>query len=272
MNVNQDLTSRVADYYAAEAPPRAPDWVLQTALATVEITKQRRSRVRVPWRFPDMNSYAKFAVAAVAVVALGVVGLTLLRPADGPSVGGQSPSPSPVVSASPSSAPASPTLRATPNPIPTPPPLTGSFDSPLYGLSLSYPEGWNVVPGTKAWAGEWMNFDEGIGDQLHDPVKNSELFITASSMDLAGQSGEEWARALQLGDEPFCQLLPEPVTVDGSDGLRCGQQVAAWTADRGYFFRLYTGGDDPRATVAYEGAWFATVLETVQLTPETSGE
>ena len=268
MNANHDLKSRVADYYAAEAPPRAPDWVLQTALATIEITKQRRARVRVrvPWRFPDMNSYAKFAVAAVAVIALGVVGLTVLRPADGPSVGGQSASPSP------SPAPASPTVPATPNPIPTPPPLTGSFDSPLYGLSLSYPEGWAVVPGTKTWTDEWMNFDEGVGDQLYDPVKKAELFITVSSTDLAGQTGEDWARSLQLGGEPFCGLLPEPVTVDGSDGLSCGPQVAAWTADRGYFFRLYTGGDDPRATVAYEGPWFATVLQTVKLTPETAGE
>ena len=56
MNADLDLERRVADYYATEAPPRAPDWMLGAALATIDITPQRRVLIRVPWRFPIMNT------------------------------------------------------------------------------------------------------------------------------------------------------------------------------------------------------------------------
>ena len=36
-----------------------------------------------------MNSYAKMAIAAVAVIAIGAVGLAVLRPGTSPGVGGQ---------------------------------------------------------------------------------------------------------------------------------------------------------------------------------------
>jgi hypothetical protein len=93
MSPNRDLERRLSDSYATEAPPRAPDWVLGSVLATIDITPQRRALIRVPWRFPNMNSFAKLAVAAVAVIAVGAVGLTVLRPgqayvAGGPDVRG----------------------------------------------------------------------------------------------------------------------------------------------------------------------------------------
>ena len=48
--------TRIADYYATEAPPRAPDRVLEAALATIDTTRQRRALIRMPWRFPIMNT------------------------------------------------------------------------------------------------------------------------------------------------------------------------------------------------------------------------
>ena len=95
MNANHELERRLADFYATEAPQRAPDRVLESVLATSEITRQRRAVFRLPWRFPIMNSYAKMAIAAVAVIAIGAVGLAVLRPGTSPGVGGQAATPSP---------------------------------------------------------------------------------------------------------------------------------------------------------------------------------
>ena len=62
----------------------------------------------------------------------------------------------------------------------------------------------------------------------------------------------------------------EPINVDGANGLRCGQLVAMWAADRGYYIRLYTSGDDSRLEASYDDAWFRSVLDTVQLDPATA--
>jgi hypothetical protein len=265
MNANHDLNSRVARYYAAEAPPRAPDWVLKTALATVEITSQRRARIHAPWRFPGMNSYAKYAIAAVAVIALGVVGLTVLRPADGPSVGGQPASPSPPSPAPPSSS--GPTTSL----MPTPPPLTEQFVSASYGYAISYPAGWATRAGTEPWAGPGFVFDGPEGDKLYDPVLEDHLFVFAASRGLAGQPGEEWATEVLTSAEEPCEVEPEPITIDGADGLTCGGvRALTWAADRGYVFQLYTSGDEASLGDVYTPAWFETVLATVQLTPENA--
>src|SRR4051812_30389771 len=102
MNKDVDLERRLADYYATERPQRAPDRVLESALATTEITTQRRAVFRLPWRFPTMNSYARMALAAVAVIAIGALGLAFLRPGTSPGVGGPPvTTPSPRVSPTP---------------------------------------------------------------------------------------------------------------------------------------------------------------------------
>ncbi len=91
MTASDSLERRIADHYATEATPRAPDWLLASALETIDDTPQRRVLMRMPWRFPHMNNFAKVAIAAVVVIAVGAVGLSLLglRPnpgwADSPS-------------------------------------------------------------------------------------------------------------------------------------------------------------------------------------------
>jgi hypothetical protein len=85
------------------------DRVLDNVFALLDATPQRRSR----WparRIADMNTYAKLAIAAAAVVVAAVVGINLL-PSQGRVGGGPAasplPSPSPTLLASPSSSPAS---------------------------------------------------------------------------------------------------------------------------------------------------------------------
>lgn len=108
MNANLDLQRRLTDFYEAEAAQRAPNRVLETVLATTTMTKQRRAAFRLPWRFPIMNGYSKLAIAAVAVIAIGAVGLTVFRGGTPPGPGvlaTSSPDPSPSSSPSASRAP-----------------------------------------------------------------------------------------------------------------------------------------------------------------------
>jgi hypothetical protein len=116
MSATQNLERRIADFYAAEAPSRAPDRVLGSALATIDTTQQRRAFMRVPWRFPTMNRFSRLGIAAVAVIAVGVVGLSFLAGRTPGPGGVTSPTPSFVPSSAP---PVTPSLAPTPSPGPT---------------------------------------------------------------------------------------------------------------------------------------------------------
>jgi hypothetical protein len=58
-----------------------------------------------------MNGFARYAIAAVAVIAIGAVGLAVLQPGTGPGVGG--PAPSPTASPTPITTPAATRSPAT---------------------------------------------------------------------------------------------------------------------------------------------------------------
>jgi hypothetical protein len=265
MTANHDLERRLADYYEAEAPPAAPDWVLRDALATIDVTPQRRVFVRVPWRnFPTMNTYAKLAVAAVAVIAIGAVGISVLRPGNSPGVGGQIVTPSPEASRSLPPVPTSPPT-STPSPAP---PLTQSFTSALHGLSVSYPDGWTTQAATEPWTGGPYLFREPIADFVYDSARTDHLFLTMASQPIGDSTPDEWV-AEQVALEQCA--VTEPITVDGATGLIGADDcnVAFVTAGgRGYVFWLYTSGDEPWLSVTYDRAWFEEVLVTVQLLPE----
>jgi hypothetical protein len=108
MNATHDLERRITDYYATEAPSRAPDWLLAQALDSIDTTPQRRTMLGLPWRIPPMPTSGKLALTAVAIAAVGFVGLTLLR---GPVIGPAS-TPSPTASPSPLTSTPSPRLAA----------------------------------------------------------------------------------------------------------------------------------------------------------------
>ena len=264
MNANDSLERRLADFYESEAPPRAPDWVLRSALQIIDDTPQRHVVIRVPWRFPHMNTFAKVAIAAVVVIAVGAVGLSVLRPPSSSSVGGQptaSPSPSP-----------SPTVRATNTPEP-PPALTGSFTSDRHGFSISYPAGWDTSAATEPWAAAGLpNFGEPAGDFMFDPILTDHLFLVVASRPLEGQDGAAWAdeflNAMAANDD--CGLPLESVTIGSGPARLCagGGMVATWAGDRGYMVWLHTSGDDPTAVAAYDDAYFNEILATLQLRPE----
>ena len=81
MNANHELDRRLADFYAGEAPQRAPDRVLEGALASIDSTSQRRALVRVPWRIPTMDTAPQVSSRSMmtlpALLAITLVAVVL---------------------------------------------------------------------------------------------------------------------------------------------------------------------------------------------------
>jgi hypothetical protein len=262
MNANDSLERGIADVYEREAPPRAPDWVLVSILDAIDDTPQRRGLILAPWRFRHMNTFAKAAIAAVVVIAIGAVGLSVFGPRSPSGVGG-------LPSASPST---SPSLSPSPSPDPSaPPPLTSTFTSTMHGISLSYPTGWKLSRATTIWTGGGLNFPSPDIDYIYDGALTSDLFIATASQPLGSKAGGTWVSDFLRDPENDCAGGPtEQITVDGAKGSLCGTEVAFSVADRGYFIRLYTSGDEPWLETHYDTAWFKGLLATVQLHPENA--
>jgi|RhiMetdeSRZDD1v2_1073273.scaffolds.fasta_scaffold62899_6 hypothetical protein len=256
MNANDNLERRIADFYESEAPSRAPDWVLRSTLDTIDDTQQRRVLVRVPWRFPQMNSFAKLAIAVVAVIAVGAIGWRALGPNSPSGVGGQA-TPSPTIAPS-------PTPTATP--LPTAAPLTESFTSTRHGISLAYPAGWTSKPATEAAPSQisW-GFEQPWNDVIYEPTLTDQLFIAIVSQPFGGTSVAKWIT--QTGPVVECTGAMEPITVDGFEGATCDGLVLVAAGNRGYVIKLYTGDDLGSLRSVYSTAWFESVLATVRLKP-----
>ncbi|MEA2576691.1 MAG: hypothetical protein QOD78_279 [Chloroflexota bacterium] len=266
MTANDSLERRITDHYAAEAPPRAPDWVLGSTLDAIDATPQRRVLIRVPRRFPNMNNFAKVAIAAVVVIAVGAVGLSVLRPPTSSGLGGQ-PGASPSASAS------------TPGTSPgdsrkSPPALTGTYTSARYGFTIAYPAGWVTRPATDTWTTGVPDFGSTTGDVIYDPALQDHLWIMVASQPLAdGKTATQWVADLLsgLGGGGLCDGTPVPVTIDGNDGRQCGSPAAAVAAGgRGYAIVLYVSLDDPSVAAAYDQAYFDEILATLKLQPQNA--
>jgi hypothetical protein len=255
MNANDSLERGIVDAYEREAPKRAPDWVLASALETIESTPQRRALIPAPWRFRNMNTFAKWAIAVVAVLVIGAVGWSVIGPRSSSSVGGQPPA----------------TLSPSPSPSPSPdasapPPLSSRFTSTVHGISLAYPTGWKVAPATEPWRDDIWNFHTTNVDRLYDPTLEDHLFLVTASRPLAGATGATWVTDFLAGPEG-CQTPTEPITIDGAEGRTCEGVAALSAGDRGYFIRLYSSDDEAWLATSYGKTWFRSVLDTVQLDP-----
>lgn len=266
--MNERAFDRIAEAYLADGPTVLADRVLDAALAEVHLTRQRRTFIRGPWRDPLMNTYAKLAVAVVAVIAVGLLGLTFLRP-DGSGVGvAPSAVPSPTVAPT-----ATPTPTPTPKPTPTAPPLTGQFTSDRHGYSISYPEGWSTRPATAPWTAGFVDFGHEGGDVLYDASVPAHLFLALASQPLADRTPAEFEAdvwQVLVDDDPAsdCATTAEPITVDGAAGVICSNVVLVTAGGRGYFILLYTSDDEAWIGELHDDAWFRTVLATMELYPE----
>jgi hypothetical protein len=239
---------------------RLPDHVLDAVLDQLPSTPQRRTMLGLPWRFLPMPYFAKLALTAVAIAAIGVVGLTLVQgPVTGPAA---LPSPTPW-----------------PSPVTPPPsPFTERFDSAVHGLSISYPAGWETRPATKPWSEGAFTFGAPDVDVIFDPALQADRYIALVSEPFRGLSPEAWRPNV---DPCGPREEGEGSTggskqVDGAAGFAtsrvrgaraagCESWVGA-TPTRGYVIALYVG--DEEHPEAWGWGWFESVLNTVDLRPE----
>jgi len=202
-----------------------------------------------------MNKLVTYGLGAAAVVVLIFAGSQLFG-----SSGGTGTEPTPTATQGASA-----------------PPLTQSFTSTLHGISMSYPEGWTAQAATEPWTQSTfpLNIEQPYIDVLYHQTLGGDLFLTMGSQPIGDSTPDEWLAAQMATPDQGCGTATEPITVDGASGLigaeACDVAVVT-TAGRGYWIELYTGGDDPAATAAYDKAWFEEVLATVQLHPEAAVE
>jgi len=112
MHTDRD-TTRIVRSWLEEGATALPDRVLDAVLDQVPATRQRRAWWPA-WRFADMNTPIRIAIAAAAVVIVALVGINVLPKSGGvgglpsptPSPGPTSPSPGPTPSPSPTALPA----------------------------------------------------------------------------------------------------------------------------------------------------------------------
>jgi hypothetical protein len=142
MSTDRDTTRIVRSWLRADEHDSA-DRVLGTVLDRLDTTPQRRAAWWPVRRLSEMNTTAKVALGAAAVVVAALLGINYLLPG-GPSIGG----PGPTDEASFAAAPTPTALRAA-DPL-----EPGTYVShplasnPSLAVTLTVPEGWQAYDAT----------------------------------------------------------------------------------------------------------------------------
>jgi hypothetical protein len=228
MNVKRDADAILAAWLE-DGPNRLPEATRRSIGVAARSTDQRRRPVWAPWRLPHMNSYARLAVAAVVVVAVGAMGLALLRPSGASEAGGvvlPSLTPLPTAPATPS--PSSIPLTDTSNWVP--------FTSTRYGYSIELPPTWTATPSTRNWtmrdAADWVSPAQ---DEFIDQSAAYEIGVHGFASDIPkGTSADQWINMYSGGLAPAgqCQIQPShtaQITVDGHAGKFVDQPACSDT-------------------------------------------
>jgi hypothetical protein len=160
------------DRYLADGAERVPDRVIDAALDQIDSTSQRRA-LRVPWRFDDMPSVFKLALAAAAVIAVVLSGLLLTRgptgTTGGPAVGTPLPSaPAPAAATPPASAAPASTLGIARGARPIP--AVGTTDPGRYYVDNS---SWTSAPFAFTMPLGWAAQNAGVSK--HSNVEGREI-------------------------------------------------------------------------------------------------
>ena len=278
MNVQRDPDAILAAWLE-EGPDVLPESTRRAIAVSTRTTHQSRLPNWLPWRASNMNGMSRLAIAAVAVVAVVVGGLLILRPGtDQPGGVGGPGSPVPSLSAAPSASPV-PSASPAPSPaaIPEPPvgALTRAFTSPTFGYSIQYPAGWTVTPTT----GEGPT--PGGADEFVSAAGG--WYLRALSRAVPdGVVVDDWIlQTLQQSDDPGCMPrrdTMESVTIDGNEGRVLGfcgtppapQIEATVVVDkRAYLFTLFDPQEAPSEAEAR--ALFDRLTTTITLDPGSAG-
>ena len=219
------------------------------------------------------NQRVAAGVIGIAVFALPAIGFVrLLGSEGGPAVGPAK----------------SPSATGSPSPVTPPPaPFTERFDSPLHGLSIGYPSGWQTRAATEPWGHGELTFGAPDVDVIFDPTLREDLYLALVSEPLGGRS-EGWITDVYTDSSlGICRDSGGggggDDTLDGNYGWFevCDNDWVAIiaTASRGYIIYLHVGDEVPASYPVpdFEGAAFEEtpkvgvptgLLETLDLRPE----
>jgi hypothetical protein len=215
MTAPRDRDARIAAFFEATQPD-LPDRTFDAVRRDIHRTRQLV--VLGPLREPDSILGARFAAAAVVVLAVGIA-LLNLRPAVGP--GGV-----PIPTATPTVVP-SPTISPSAAASPSGPTV---FTSPLYGYTLTIPAGWISAPAIVRWDGKRQSGPDAESDKFGGPDRLSAWgFAGSFSGDLDGfVTNRITANARDHADTcPVDALeINEPLQIGGQPGVLLG-----WNCD-----------------------------------------
>lgn len=250
MSTDRDTTRIVRSWLRTDENESA-DRVLGTVLDQLDTTPQRRASWPVR-RLPEMNTIAKFGLAAAVVAIAAVVGFNYLV---APNVG------------APRLVDSSPTPSLSPSPSPTPQPLgnapldpgpviaTGFGASESVTFRFIVPEGWvgfsgvGVLPatGTEAPDGMGIGLGEVNAGLFQDPCR----WAAGEPEVPVGPTVEDLANAL-AAQTAYEASDPAAVSLGGYSGLRVDLQLPSdlESCDSGEFYpwvgSIYSQGPDNR--------------------------
>jgi hypothetical protein len=247
-----DLTARA---WLEDGPTRMSDSAVLSALEEIHTTRQRRAL----WparRATPVNIFARVAIAAVLVVAVGLLaGNVVRRQPDGSNIGDPSP-------ASQAQVIGIPDLKTT------------TFVSPTNGFSFKYLDRGGLKPAT----GLWDPVNDNQADAGFDVVETglSAYFMAASTPIPDGVSIDAWVdqyvspggwlqRPGRCGPPRSQQ---EEIIIDGRSGRisECEARIEATVVTGGRLYLFTLLHSRPRDARELFDAWVATI----DLTPETA--
>ena len=227
--------------YLADTGDRAPDRVLEDVAARIARQPRRGWRLQ---RRPFMNTYAKLAAAAAAVLVVGIVGWQLL-PAIGGFGGRPTGVPSTPPTAAPTGTPAAPTGTAG-EPVALP---EGRLPAGAYRIQPFVPERSNMAVVADVPA-DWMGHpsvpaltkpDENTGILIAGMIVDS-VFSDPCHWDLAGTGSPDQPGDVAVGptvddlvaalkaNKSYTSSTERPITIGGYEGQQLELQLPSFNA------------------------------------------
>jgi hypothetical protein len=215
MSTDRDTTRIVRSWLMTDEHESA-DRVLHAVLDRLDTTPQRRLTWWPARRSPEMNTFAKFGLAAAAMAVATLLGYNYLVSLN---IGGPGPG--------------DPTPAATPSPSPMPLPISSSTAAQLepgtyvagdpFSLRVTFtvPDGWRGNIGGPYYVGlEWIDQSGGIFFQIFDKLSADPCRHELGFLDPPpGPTVEDLVTA--LGDMPGLDVTNVAgVTVDGYNGTQ----------------------------------------------------
>ena len=271
--MNENEFDRAARAWLEDGPTRMSDRAVLSALDEIHTTRQRLGPWQ-PWRTSPLSMFARVAVAAVLVAAVGLLAVNVVPQFRGTPSVGASPAPIPTPTASPSQAPSASSRDGFD--IPT---LTVPFVSATNGFSEMNIARSGVTPATASWTPpQPLKNAHGKPGPFYDIVETGlgAAFNGTSTVIPNGVPLDEWIdQSVASAASTSTCMLPRTrqaeITIDGqparvSEG--CAHQFVATVVAGGrlYVFELIHGWDNEADARAFFDSWLATI----RLTPETA--